>query len=318
MADRRDDTVAASSNTHFESFVERSGPKVRRRPLRKPKWLRMAVPSGGNVSDLRGMVSDLELHTVCESAQCPNLGECWAHRTATLMILGDVCTRSCGFCSVTTGRPLGLDLAEPERVVEAVKHMRLKHAVITSVNRDDLPDGGAAIFAETIRRVRQEIPDCAIEVLIPDFQGDWEALQLVNDERPDILNHNTETVPRLYKRVRPQAKYERSLELIRRSKAAGLITKTGLMVGLGESAEELHTVMADLAANGCDILTIGQYMQPTGHHLPVEQYYAPDEFVALRDEGLARGLRHVESGAFVRSSYHAWDQAEAVRKTETV
>jgi lipoic acid synthetase len=260
------------------------------------------------------MIGELGLHTVCESAKCPNLGECWANRTATLMILGDVCTRSCGFCAVTTGRPIGLDAEEPERVVEAVRRMGLRHVVITSVNRDDLPDGGAAIFAETIRRVREEMRECALEVLIPDFKGDWEALDVVNAQLPDILNHNIETVPRLYTRVRPQAKYMRSLELIQRSKEAGLVTKSGLMVGLGERTDELHAVMSDLAQHGCDIMTIGQYMRPTVRHLPVERYYSPDEFDELRVAAVSRGLSHVESGVFVRSSYHAWDQAEAVRR----
>ena len=230
------------------------------------------------------------------------------------MILGDVCTRSCGFCSVKTGKPLTLDTEEPQRVAEAVSRMGLRHAVITSVNRDELPDGGAAIFAETIRAVRARVPECAVEVLIPDFMGNWDALALVLNEQPDILNHNTETVPRLYKRVRPQAKYERTLEALRRSKDAGLLTKSGIMVGLGETVDEIHALMNDLADVGCDILTIGQYMQPTREHLPVERYVSPNEFDALRDEGLSRGLPHVESGVFVRSSYHAWDQAETVRK----
>ena len=228
------------------------------------------------------------------------------------MILGDVCTRSCGFCAVTTGRPTTLDRAEPERVAEAVARMGLAHAVITSVNRDELRDGGASIFAATIRAVRVRNPNTSIEVLIPDFMGNWAALALVIDAQPDILGHNLETVPRLYGRVRPQAKYARSLELIRRATAAGLLTKSGIMVGLGERREEIDALIDDLVAHRCDILTVGQYLQPTPAHLPVERYYAPEEFVAIREEGLRRGLRHVEAGPFVRSSYHAWDQAQAV------
>jgi lipoic acid synthetase len=235
------------------------------------------------------------------------MGECWNAGTATFMILGDVCTRSCGFCAVTTGRPSGLDTDEPYRVAEAIRLMDVRHAVITSVNRDELPDGGAAIFAETIRQARKVNPSVRIEVLIPDFRGVRWALQLVIDERPDVLNHNTETVPRLYGRVRPQAKYGRSLELIRRGHDAGMVTKSGLMLGLGESSDEVLEVMRDLRGSGCDILTLGQYLRPSKEHLPVERYVPPAEFLDFRKEGLSMGFRHVESGPLVRSSYHAID-----------
>jgi lipoic acid synthetase len=252
-----------------------------------------------------------ELHTVCEEARCPNIGDCWNRGTATFMILGDTCTRSCGFCAVKTGRPEILDHGEPRRVALAVQRLRLRHTVITSVNRDELPDGGAAIFAETIRWVRRLSPGTTIEVLIPDFKGDRDALATVMAARPEILNHNTETVPRLYRRVRPQAIYERSLELLRtaREMDAGALTKSGVMLGLGETKDELLTVFQDLAANKVDILTVGQYLQPTHDHLPVERYWHPDEFAELKEAALAMGFRHVESGPLVRSSYHAEEQA---------
>jgi lipoic acid synthetase len=239
------------------------------------------------------------------------MGECWDAGTATFMILGNVCTRSCGFCAVTTGRPSSTDTDEPRRVAEAIRLMRVRHAVITSVNRDELPDGGAALFAETIRQARSVNPSVRIEVLIPDFRGVRWALQLVIDERPDILNHNTETVPRLYPAVRPQAKYERSLELIARAHEAGMVTKSGLMLGLGESPVEVLQVMRDLRRSGCDILTLGQYLRPTRDHLPVQRYVPPAEFVEFKREGAAMGFRHVESGPLVRSSYHAEGHAEA-------
>jgi lipoic acid synthetase len=274
----------------------------------RPDWLKVKLPSGENYARLRGMIDSRRLHTVCEEARCPNMGECWNAGTATFMILGDVCTRSCGFCAVTTGRPSGLDTDEPYRVAEAIRLMDVRHAVITSVNRDELPDGGAAIFAETIRQARKVSPSLRIEVLIPDFRGVRWALQLVMDERPDILNHNTETVPRLYPRVRPQAKYGRSLELIRRGHDAGMVTKSGLMLGLGESPDEVLQVMRDIRASGCDILTLGQYLRPTRDHLPVERYVPPGEFLELRNAGAAMGFRHVESGPLVRSSYHAAGQ----------
>jgi lipoic acid synthetase len=283
---------------------------------RKPSWLKMKMPGGEEYAKLVGLVNDHRLHTVCQSAKCPNMGECWAAGTATLMILGDVCTRSCGFCHIATGRPPTLDLDEPARVGDAVRIMNLGHVVITSVNRDELPDGGAGVWAETIRQIRLQSPGTSVEVLIPDFQGDWEALQKVLDERPEILNHNIETVPRLYKRVRPQAKYPRSLELLRIAKDQGLVSKTGMMLGLGERENEIDAVLDDLVAIGCEILTLGQYLQPTANHLPVEKWVHPDEFLSWKVRGEARGLRHVESGPLVRSSYHAEKQvrmhAEAV------
>jgi lipoic acid synthetase len=278
---------------------------------RKPPWLKMKVPSGEGYARLMKLVGDQRLHTVCQSAKCPNMGECWSAGTATLMILGDVCTRSCGFCHIATGRPPTLDLDEPMRVGKAVAAMGLGHTVITSVNRDELPDGGAGVWAETIRQVRLQSPGTSIEVLIPDFCGNWEALQLVLDEKPDILNHNIESVPRLYKQVRPQAKYRRSLELLTIAKRQGLISKTGMMLGLGETAEEIDAVLDDLVAINCDILTLGQYLQPTKEHLPVMRWVHPDEFAEWKGKGESRGLRHVESGPLVRSSYHAEKQVQS-------
>jgi lipoic acid synthetase len=285
---------------------EDHGGGVQRRP--RPDWLRVRIPSGERFAALKTLIDGHRLHTVCEEARCPNMGECWAAGTATFMILGDVCTRSCGFCAVATGRPAALDTEEPRRVAEAIRLMGVRHAVITSVNRDELPDGGAWVFAETVRRAREVRPGIRIEVLIPDFRGEWWALQRVMDVRPDILNHNTETVPRLYLRVRPQAKYDRSLELLRRAKLGGMVTKSGLMLGLGERTEEVLNVMRDLRTVSCDILTLGQYLQPTKDHLPVDRYVHPDEFRALKEEGLAMGFLHVESGPLVRSSYHAEHQ----------
>ncbi|HEX9006363.1 MAG TPA: lipoyl synthase [Bacteroidota bacterium] len=274
----------------------------------RPQWLKVKVPLGESFSRLKGLVSHNRLHTVCEEARCPNMSECWNAGTATFMILGDICTRSCGFCAVKTGRPTGLDLEEPYRVAEAVHSMGIRHAVITSVNRDELPDGGAGIFAETIRQVRRVNPSVTVEVLIPDFRGVEWALDIVIDAAPEILNHNTETVPRLYALVRPQAKYPRSLELIARAKRKGMTTKSGLMVGLGERAGEVLEVMRDLRRSHCDILTIGQYLQPTKEHLPVDRYVHPDEFAMYRETGLAMGFRVVQSGPLVRSSYHAEEQ----------
>ena len=271
-------------------------------------WLKVKLPQGENYFELKQLVREKRLHTVCESASCPNIGECWNQKTATFMILGDVCTRSCGFCDVKTGRPLGLDGGEPTRVADAVKMLGLRHAVITSVNRDELPDGGATIWAETIRQVKAQNPGCTVEALIPDFEGLEESLLAVLEAQPDILAHNTETVPRLYRTVRPQAKYPRSLELLQRAKRQGFVTKSGLMVGLGEEWEELHQVIRDLRAVHCDILTIGQYLQPSRRHLPVLRIYTPEEFRQLRQEGLAFGFKHVESGPLVRSSYHAGEQ----------
>jgi lipoic acid synthetase len=271
-------------------------------------WLKVKLPHGENYFELKQLVRQKRLHTVCESASCPNIGECWNQRTATFMILGDICTRSCGFCDVKTGRPLGLDREEPRRVAEAVQALGLKHAVITSVNRDELPDGGASVWAETIRQLKVQNPRCTVEALIPDFEGLEEALLTVLDAKPDILAHNTETVPRLYRTVRPQAKYPRSLEVLQRAKRHGFVTKSGIMVGLGEEWEELRQVMQDLHDVACDILTIGQYLQPSRQHLPVLRIYTPEEFRQLRQEALALGFRHVESGPLVRSSYHAGEQ----------
>lgn len=274
------------------------------RPLR-PEWLKIKIPSGEEYARLKQLITGRNLHTVCEEARCPNMAECWNAGTATFMILGDVCTRSCGFCNVKTGRPTWLDKDEPKRVAEAISTMKIRHAVITSVNRDELPDGGAEIFAETIRQTRLVNPGITIEVLIPDFQGDKSALDLVLAENPDILNHNTETVPRLYRAVRPQAKYERSLQVIAWAKEAGLTTKSGIMVGLGETPDEVIQVMRDLHSAGCDIMTIGQYLQPTKDHLPVHRFVHPSEFAMYTTVGKEIGFRIVESGPLVRSSYHA-------------
>jgi len=274
---------------------------------RKPEWLKVRFPGGPEYLRLKGLMRQQRLHTVCEEARCPNIGECWEAGTATFMILGDTCTRACAFCAVKSGRPLPLDMGEPLRVAQAVRRMGVRHAVVTSVNRDDEPDGGAAIFAATIRWVRRLSPGTSVEVLIPDFEGNWEALATVMAARPEILNHNTETVPRLYRRVRPKARYERTLELLRRARemAPDGITKTGVMVGLGETRHELLAVMADLAGVGCDVLTVGQYLRPSLKHAPVERYYPPEEFEELAEEGRRLGLRHVEAGPLVRSSYHA-------------
>ncbi len=272
----------------------------------RPDWLRVKLPYGETYKNLVDIIDSHELHTVCQSARCPNMGECWTAGTATFMILGNVCTRSCGFCAVLTGRPdEGLDWDEPRRVADAVKKMGVKHAVITSVNRDERKDGGAPIFAETMRLIREEVPGCTIEVLIPDFRGLWDALQVVLDARPEILNHNVETVPRLYRRVRPQADYRRSLEVLERSKDQGLRTKSGIMVGLGEKDDEVLRLMDDFAEIGLDVMTIGQYLQPTRMHLPVEEFVHPDKFAWYKEAGEAKGIEHVESGPLVRSSYHA-------------
>ncbi len=286
--------------------IEIPGKKAERE--RRPDWLKIKVPLGTKFSEVRKLVDQQKLNTVCEDARCPNMAECWNRGTATFMILGDVCTRSCGFCSVKTGRPLFLDTDEPRRVAEAVETMGLRHAVITSVNRDELRDGGAAIFAATIRAIRDRVPHCKIEVLTPDFQGKREAVQMVIDARPDIFNHNMETVPRLYRRVRPQAKYQRSLDVLQMCKQQGLITKTGIMLGLGEEAEEIRQVMTDLRAIDVDIMTLGQYLQPTKQHLPVDRYVSPEEFAQWKETGLELGFAHVESGPLVRSSYHADEQ----------
>ena len=277
---------------------------------RRPDWLRVRLPGGAHYSELKGIMRGLDLHTVCEEARCPNIGECWEARTATFMILGDTCTRACGFCAVKTGRPGTLDLGEPVRVAEAVERMGLKHAVITSVNRDELEDGGAAIFAGTIRQIRKRLPECGIEVPIPDFMGDEASLGTVMRARPDILNHNIETVPRLYPQVRPKGRYPRSLELLARAKRmdATVYTKSGIMLGLGEEMDEVIQVFRDLRAHDVEILTVGQYLRPTANHLPLVRYVTPEEFAELKVEALSLGFRHVESGPLVRSSYHAASQ----------
>ncbi len=286
-----------------EKIAEKEKPQPRR-----PEWIRAKLPYGENYTKLLHIMRGKELHTVCEEARCPNLGECWGRGTATFMILGDVCTRSCGFCAVKTGRPTVLDTDEPRRVADAVASMKLRHVVITSVNRDELNDGGASIFAETIRQIRIRDPKCRIEVLIPDFKGDKLAMDIVVDAGPDILNHNIETVPRLYSVVRPQARYERSLEVLKYFKEHGLVTKTGVMVGIGEKPEEIIEVMKDMRKSDVDILTVGQYLQPTKEHLPIDRYVTPDEFEMYRKNGLKMGLKYVESGPLVRSSYHADEQ----------
>ncbi|HZT68682.1 MAG TPA: lipoyl synthase [Terriglobia bacterium] len=285
------------------------------RPARRPEWLKVRIPSGDNYFELKSLMRGLELHTVCESARCPNIAECWHHRTATFMILGELCTRRCGFCAVPKGRPAGqVDWAEPERVAQAAERMGLKYIVVTSVDRDDLKDGGSAIFARTIEALRGRIENCKVEVLIPDFRGSDEALRTVLAARPDILNHNIETVPRLYPVARRGSRYERSLRLLERSREIdpAIPTKSGLMVGLGETMEELCSVLGDLANVGVDIVTIGQYLRPSGEQLPVARFYTPEEFAALREEGLRRGIRHVESGPLVRSSYHAHEQSASL------
>jgi lipoic acid synthetase len=286
------------------------GPPIRQP---KPEWLRAKAPTGENFHNLKKLARGLGLHTVCESAQCPNIGECWNHRTATFMLLGDICTRRCGFCAVPKGKPGPIDGDEPRRVAEAVATLGLKHAVVTSVNRDDDNLGGARIFAETIREIRELSPDCRIEVLIPDFQGLDDALRIVLQAKPDVLNHNTETVPRLYRVVRSGARYERTLQLLENTKkfSSGMVTKSGVMVGLGETMAELVEVFCDLGSRGVDILTIGQYLRPSRDHLPIARFYTPDEFRLLKNEALRFGFRHVESGPLVRSSYHAHEQAEA-------
>jgi lipoyl synthase len=274
--------------------------------LKRPDWIKARAPMGENYERLQRLMRGLDLHTVCEEARCPNVGECWDRGTATFMILGDVCTRACGFCAVKTGLPeRPPDPEEPRRVADAVARMRLRHAVVTSVNRDDRIDGGASAFADCIREIRAHVPGCAVEVLIPDFKGNWKALATVIEARPDILNHNTETVPRLYRHVRPGARFDRSLELLRIAGAAGLVTKSGIMVGLGEEREEVAECIRAIRGAGTDILTVGQYLRPSLGHLPVERYYSPEEFAEIRAAALSLGFGHVESGPLVRSSYHA-------------
>ena len=272
---------------------------------RLPSWFKVIAQTGPDYLEIKQTMERLQLHTICEEARCPNRWECWNARTATFLILGDICTRRCHYCSVETGRPLPLDHSEPKRVAEAVHALRLRHAVITSVNRDELPDGGASIFAETIRQARALNPGCTIEVLIPDFEGNEAALATVCVAKPEILNHNIETVRRLFPSIRPQGKYQRSLELLGKAKEQGVTTKSGLILGMGETLDEVREVMRDLRKVNCDILTIGQYLQPTRDHLPVARFYDPSEFALLKEEALPMGFSHVESGPLVRSSYHA-------------
>ena len=282
----------------------------------RPAWLRAPAPVGENYRDLKQLIGDLQLHTVCESAACPNIGECWNRRTATFMILGNVCTRRCGFCAVQKGGPLPVDYDEPERVAEAVTRMGLNYAVVTSVNRDDRKDGGAELFAMTIRAIRRRLPLCKVEVLVPDFQGNREAMKMVMEARPDVLNHNTETVPRLYRQVRLGARYERSLEMLQYAKELVPETpaKSGLMLGLGETMDEVRETMRDLQAHRVDILTLGQYLRPSPKHLPIVRYVGPEEFAELKRFGAQLGFAHVEAGPLVRSSYHADDShASAVQ-----
>jgi len=275
---------------------------------RLPSWFKVEAKTGPDYLDIKRTMDRLKLHTICEEARCPNRWECWNARTATFLILGDICTRRCHYCSVETGRPLAIDPAEPRRVAEAIQILSLRHAVITSVNRDELEDGGAAIFAETIRQTRQLSPDCTIEVLIPDFEGNETALAMICAEKPEILNHNIETVRRLFPAIRPQGRYQRSIELLGKAKELGMRTKSGLILGMGETIDEAREVMRDLRSVGCDIMTIGQYLQPTKGHVPVARFYDPSEFALFKEEGRALGFTHVESGPLVRSSYHAEQQ----------
>jgi lipoic acid synthetase len=289
------------------------GPRI---PTPKPSWLKARAPVGDNFHNLKKLARGLGLHTVCESAQCPNIGECWDHHTATFMLLGDICTRRCGFCAVPKGRPEAIDWDEPRRIAEAVATLGLRHAVVTSVNRDDDNVGGAKIFAETIRQIRELIPECRVEVLIPDFQGLEEPLRIVLEAKPNVLNHNTETVPRLYRAVRSGARYKRTLDLLANAKKwdPTMVTKSGVMVGIGEETSELIEVFRDLGERGLDILTIGQYLRPSKDHLPMTRYYTPAEFVSLKEEALKFGFKHVESGPLVRSSYHAHEQADVAAR----
>ncbi|MBA3644780.1 MAG: lipoyl synthase [Gemmatimonadaceae bacterium] len=282
-------------------------------PERKPGWLKVKAPGGPNYLRLQQLMRDLDLHSVCAEAHCPNVGECWEHGTATFMILGDVCTRNCAYCAVAHGRPPAYDIAEPSRVAQAIAEMNLQHAVITSVDRDDLPDFGAYIFAETIRQIHARVPGCSVEVLVPDFQGSESSITAVLEARPEIYNHNTETVPRLYKKARPGGRYPRVLEIFRFAKriAPAIPTKTGIILGMGETIEEVIEVMRDLREVDVDILTVGQYLRPSSSHIALDRYYAPEEFKYLKDVGMEMGFRHVESGPLVRSSYHAWEQVQA-------
>lgn len=273
--------------------------------VKKPSWLKVKLPTGENYRKVRQLVDEYKLHTICESGNCPNMGECWGEGTATFMILGNICTRSCSFCAVATGRAKTYDLEEPMRVAEAIKLMKVKHAVLTSVNRDELPDKGAKVWADTIRLVKELSPTTTMETLIPDFLSKWDLLYKVIDEKPEVVSHNMETVPRLYRKIRPQAKYERSLEQIKLTKERGRRTKSGVMLGLGETEAEVFEIMDDLVIHGCDVLTLGQYLQPTKMHVAVEEFITPEQFDYYKQVGLAKGLKYVESGALVRSSYHA-------------
>jgi lipoic acid synthetase len=281
--------------------------------LRKPAWLKVKAPGGPNYADIKRLMRDLKLHTVCEEARCPNVGECWEHKAATFMVLGDVCTRNCTYCAVAHGTPTPYDAEEPARLADAVAKMGLRHVVITSVDRDDLPNGGSEIFAGCVTEIKQRLPDTSVELLIPDFKGSDVALKIVIDARPDILNHNLETIERLYRIARPGGRYERALRLFRRAKeiAPHMLTKSGIICGLGEEWDELLQAMQDLRAQAVDILTLGQYLRPTTGHLPVARYYTPDEFAELKRLGMAMGFRHVEAGPLVRSSYHAWEQVQS-------
>lgn len=292
--------------------------KTKQQALPKPDWLRIKLTTGGNYAEIKDMMGSKKLHTVCEEARCPNIYECWANRTATFMILGDICTRACRFCAVKTGMPTELDLEEPKRVAEAAEQMGLRHCVVTSVARDDLKDGGAMIFAETVKAIRERLPLCSVEVLIPDFMGSEESLQVVMDANPNILNHNIETVARMSDRVRAKAKYPRSIELLKRAKQMkpNIPTKSSIMLGVGETYEEILQAMDDLRAVDVDILTLGQYLQPTPNHLPIVRYVHPDEFAQLKEEGLKRGFSHVESGPLVRSSYHAHEQVKSASEAK--
>jgi len=293
--------------------IEPSPPRPAAEGFRKPPWLKVKAPGGPNYVALKHMMRDLKLHTVCEEAHCPNIGECWEHKAATFMILGDVCTRNCAYCAVAHGTPAPLDAGEPQRLADAVAQMGLQHVVITSVDRDDLPNGGAEIFAACIAQIRLRTPETSIEVLIPDFKGNPEALRLIIDARPDILNHNLETIARLYRIARPGGRYTRALELLDRAKEMNpeLLTKSGVIVGLGEDWDELLVALRDLRAARVDIVTIGQYLRPSDQHLPIARWYTPDEFAELKRYGMSLGFRHVESGPLVRSSYHAWEQVQA-------
>ena len=282
-------------------------------PERKPPWLKVKAPGGPNYMRLKHLMRELDLHSVCEEAHCPNVGECWEHGTATFMILGDVCTRNCAYCAVAHGRPPKYDIAEPHRVAQAIAEMGLQHAVITSVDRDDLPDFGAWVFAETIRQIHERIPGCSVEVLVPDFQGNEDSIRAVLEAGPEIYNHNTETVPRLYKKARPGGRYPRVMEIFRFAKriAPDIPTKTGMILGMGETIEEVVAVMRDLREVDVDILTLGQYLRPSDAHIALDRYYTPQEFRQLYEIGMEMGFRHVESGPLVRSSYHAWEQVQA-------